>query len=232
MSTLTPPTAKSHPSAADDDRRALAAAEKRVGELTRTLARTRAEVAAAYLTRDTLGEALRRSLAAPAWRWGWPGFLLARAAGRLTVTGHRLVPMTGYADFHRGENQSWHGTGMPLFLVPITPLVGWVRVRATIHSSVSSRACLYFDTGSGFHQKEHLELGPVAGETVIDRMVPLRTPTYLMRFDAVQAAGEWRVEGFSLEPMGRLWFNASAVAGNAAKLIRGRGRTGRRRGWG
>ncbi len=104
---------------------------------------------------------------------------------------------------------------MPLFLVPILPLVGWVRVRADDPQQRQQPGVLYFDTGSGFHQKEHLELGPVAGETVIDRMVPLRTPTYLMRFDAVQADGEWRVEQFSLEPMSRLWFNAAAVVGNA-----------------
>ncbi len=223
MSTPTTTPTDPRPAPPADDHRAVAEAEKKVAELTRTLARTRAEVAAAYLTRDTLGEALRRSLASEAWRWGRPGFMWARALGRLTVGGDRLVPMTGYGAFHRGPERSWHGAGMPLFLVPIVPLVGWVRVRAIIHSSVSSRACLYFDTGSGFHQKEHLELGPVNGETVIDRMVPLRTPTYLMRFDAVQAAGEWRVEHFSLEPMGKLWFNAAAVVGNANRLVKGNG---------
>ncbi len=223
MSTLPTPTSVRPMPAADDDQRALAEADRRVGELTRAVAQARGELAAAYLTRDTLGEALRRSLASPAWRWGRPGFAVARAAGRLDVGGDRLVPMTGYGQFHREAGGAWSGAGMPLFLVPIQPLVGWVRVRATIHSSVSSRAVLYFDTGSGFHQAEHLVLGRVAGETVIDRMVPLRTPTYLMRFDAVQAGCEWRVEQFSVEPLNRFWFNARAVGQNARRMVFGGG---------
>ena len=233
MSTLTTPTAPTQPyppppsrptATVGDDRDALAKAERQVTELTRTLARTRAEVATAYLTRDTLGEALRRGLASPAWWWGWPGRAVARALGKLQVTGERLVPMTGYGQFHRGPGPGgWHGAGLPLFLVPITPLVGWARLRVKVYASVSSRAAVYFDTGSGFHQKEHMELGPVSGETTIDRMVALRTPTYLIRFDAVQASCEWRVESFSLEPMGRLWFNLSALWENAGKMLSGRG---------
>ena len=223
MSTLTtstppvPPTTKP-PTATE----ALAQAEKQVTELTRALERTRAEVTTAYLTRDTLGEALRRALRSPSWRWGRLGYMWSRLTGGLKVTGDRLVPMGQYGAFHR-DGAGWAGTGMPLFLVPITPIVGWARLRATIHCSVASRAVLYFDTGSGFHPDENLVLGRVGGETAIDRMVPLRTPTYLMRFDAVQAGCEWRVEHFALEPVSRLGFNLSAVLGNARKMVFGGG---------
>jgi GT2 family glycosyltransferase len=226
MSTLTTPMPPS-PSAPPSPKpptsaEALANAEKQVTELTRTLARTREELSAAYLTRDTLGEALRRALRSPQWRWGRLGFFWSRLTGRLRVTSEKLVPMTTFGAYHR-DGAGWAGTGMPLFLVPVTPIVGWARLRATIHSSVASRAVVYFDTGSGFHQEEHLVLGRVAGETVIDRMVPLRRPTYLIRFDAVQAGCEWRVEQFSLEPMSMLAFNAMAVLGNARKMIFGGG---------
>ncbi len=202
--------------------RTVAAADRRAAELDRDLAGLRFQVAVAYRARDILGESLRNLLRSRLWTWGAAGRVVARALGRSRVGGEKLVPAVDGPVRGPGLHQ-WHGTAAPQFLVPITPMVGWARLRVTLKSSVASRAALYFDTGGGFHQREHLELAPVAGDTVIDRMVALRQPTYLLRFDPVQAAGEWSVESFSFEPMSRVWFNASAVLGNVAKLVTGRG---------
>ena len=198
--------------AADASSRSLAGADKRVAQTDRELAGTRAELSAAYRTRDTLGESLRNTFASRLWTWGTPGRFLARAAGLLRVGGDKLVPIAD--GMSRGEAAgTWHGVGTPQFLIPLAPIVGWARLRVTLKSSVASKAALYFDTGSGFHQKEHLELTSVAGDTQIDRMVALRKPTYLIRFDPVQAVGEWSIESFALEPMSAAWFNTAAVAG-------------------
>jgi GT2 family glycosyltransferase len=180
----------------------------------------RRELAMTYRTRDALGESLQKLFTSRVWTWGPVGFLLARAAGLLKITGERLIPL---GDLHRGDNGTWSGIGPAQFLVPIVPMKGWARLRVTLHASVSSRACLYFDTGHAFHQKEHLELGPVAGDTVIDRMVALRKTAYLLRFDPIQHSGQFELKSFSLEPMSRLWFNSSAVLGNLIKTITGRG---------
>jgi GT2 family glycosyltransferase len=206
---------------ATDAAAALAAADARAEHAARELSRTRAELTSAYLTRDTLGESLRRVFRSRLWSWGRPGQAIARALGMLRVGGDRLVPLTPGAD--RGPNGSWRGSGSPQFLVPVAPIVGWARLRVKLTSSVGSRACLYFDTGSGFSQREHLELTSVAGDTSVDRMVAIRRPTYLIRFDPIQAAGEWSVESFSFEPQSRWWFNAAAVWASAARMVTGSG---------
>ena len=208
--------------AAADAATATAAAERQAGQFERELSAARSELATAYRTRDALGESLRALFASAAWTAGAAGRQLARAVGKRQVTGERLVPLT--PDAGRGETPgSWHGTGLAQFLVPIAPTAGWARLRCRLRSSVQTRAVVYFDTGSGFHQDEHLVLGRVAGDTAIDRMVPLRQTAYLIRFDPVQAAGDWEIASFSFEPVSRAWFNAAAVAGNAAKLITGSG---------
>ncbi len=189
-----------------------------IAQLGNDLRLAREEVQMAYLTRDSLGEALRNLFNSTLWTWGRLGFFLARAVGKLKIRGERLIPLT---NIKRGENGSWEGIGPAQMLVPIAPLKGWTRVRAVIHSSVSSRACIYFDTGAAFHQKEHFELGPVAGDTVIDRMIPLRKTTYLMRFDPVQHTGEFVVKSFLLEPMSLIGFNLRAIIGNVRKMITG-----------
>ncbi len=180
----------------------------------------RAELMAAYRTRDTLGWRLRALFGSWIWRSANPAFVAARILGKLRITLDQLVPLT---DMQRGENGCWEGSGLPHLLIPIWPTKGWVRLRAKVRSNVTSRACLYFDTGHGFHQREFFELSPVAGETVIDRIVPLRTTTYLIRFDPIQQRGEFAVEEFLLEPLSRIGLNLKAVAGNLRRSILGDG---------
>jgi GT2 family glycosyltransferase len=192
--------------------------EKQAARLAQELATARQELSMAYRTRDALGNSLRGTLKSRIWRWGAAGFFLARMMGHLKRTNADLVPLS---DLHRNPDGTWHGIGPSQFLVPIVPMKGWARVRATIHSTVSSRCCMYFDTGHAFHQKEHFELGPVAGDTIIDRMVALRQTAYLLRFDPVQVAGEFELKSFTFEPMSRIGFNISAIFGNLRKMILG-----------
>jgi GT2 family glycosyltransferase len=193
---------------------------RQITRLTEEQARLRAELTQVYRTRDTLGPSLAALWRSPLWKWGWPARALARAMGKLDVGIDQLIPLT---EMRRAENGSWLGTQLPMFLIPTSPLKGWVRLRTKIRSAVGSRAMLYFDTGGAFNPNEQFELSPVQGETVIERMVPLRKPTFFIRFDPIQASGEFTVESFSLQPMSRLWFNTEAVLRNLKGMILGGG---------
>jgi GT2 family glycosyltransferase len=193
---------------------------RQIARLTSEYARLRGEITEVYRTRDTLGPSLAKLWKSSLWRWGKPAWLLARAMGKLNVNINQLSPLT---EATRGENGSWRGTQAPMLLITTPPLIGWIRVRAKIHSTVPSRAVLYFDTGGAFNQREHFELSPVAGHTEIERMVPLRTQTFCIRFDPIQAPGEWVLESFSLEPMSRFYFNAAAVLRNFKRIFTGKG---------
>jgi GT2 family glycosyltransferase len=179
---------------------------------------TRAELTQAYRIRDTLGPFLAGFWKSKLWGVLRPAWLVARALGKLDCGMDQLIPLT---EIHRDPDGSWHGSGIPQFLIPTIPLNGWVRLRTRIKSSVSSRACLYFDTGHAFHQGESFELAPVAGTTDIDRIILLRAPTHLIRFDPIQSAGEFSVESFSLRPMSRLSLNAAAVLRNVRTALLG-----------
>ena len=160
--------------------------------------------------------------AGKAWK-SRSAWILARALGKLNIGISQLVPLSAMT---RDADGSWRGNGRPQFLVPISPLRGWVRVRAKIRSSVSSRACLYLDTGNGFRDSEHFELGTVAGDTEIDRMVPVRKQTFSIRFDPIRLPGEFVLSEFSLEPVSSLRFNIQAVLRNLHQwlTVRGPGR--------
>jgi GT2 family glycosyltransferase len=195
-------------------------AAKQLAKLTAEQARLRAEINEVYRTRDTLGPALATLWKSSLWSWGRPAWLLARAVGKLDIGIEKLQPLT---EAHRGDDGSWSGHQQPMFLIPTAPLKGWVRVRAKIRSTVPSKACLYFDTGGSFNQREHFELAPVTGDTEIERMVALRQTAFFLRFDPIQANGDYVLESFSLQPMSRFWFNASAVLRNIRKIITGTG---------
>jgi GT2 family glycosyltransferase len=184
------------------------------------LAGTRNELSMAYLSRDTLGASLHRLFRSRLWRWSRPWFWIARALGMLKIDAGTLVPLT---PAKRGGDGCWRGTIQPMFLVPTTPLIGWVRLRARVRASIPSRAYLYLDSGSGFHPQNGIELAPVAGVTEIDRSIAIRTTTYLLRFDPVQAPGEFSLESFSLEPMSPIGFNLSAAWRNFRRIATGTG---------
>jgi GT2 family glycosyltransferase len=193
---------------------------KQLARLATEQARLQSQIAEVYRTRDTLGPALENLMGSSLWRWGRPAWLLARAMGKLDIGINQLVPLTNAT---RNADGSWQGTQQPMYLVHTAPLIGWVRVRAKIKATVPSRACLYFDTGGSFNQKEHFELAPVAGDTEIERMVALRKTAFFLRFDPAQANGEYVLESFSLQPMSRFWFNTHAVLRNALRVITGKG---------
>jgi glycosyltransferase involved in cell wall biosynthesis len=158
--------------------------------------------------RKTLGASLEKLLRSPLWRWGRPAWVVARLFGRLNVGMSDLIPAT---EMTRDSDGTWRGTDQPQFLIPTPPLHGWVRLRAKLYSAVSSKACLYYDTGKGFHGAEQIDLANVAGDSEIDRMVALRKPAFLLRFDPVRAPGEFSLSEFSLEPVSSLWFNTQAL---------------------
>jgi GT2 family glycosyltransferase len=193
---------------------------KQLAKANNELRQLRIEVTQAYRTRDTLGPFLRKFWKSGLWLSAKPAWLLARALGKLDKGMDDLVPLTL---IHRAPDGTWQGSELPHFLIPTAPLTGWVRVRAKIKSAVATRAALYFDTGGAFHQREHFELAAVAGDTEIDRMVALKSPTYLIRFDPLQAAGEFALQSFSLQPMSSFYFNSQAILRNIKKLITGRG---------
>ena len=178
--------------------------------LQRQIRQMRNELTAVYTHRDSVGPMLRGLLASPLWRWfARPAWLYARARGHLRMGLGHLRPLF---DVARQPDGTLHGQGLPqMYLTPPLPIHGWVRVRATVDASVSSKAVLYFDTGGALTQKEHFDLGAVAGLTTIDRMIPVHTPVFLMRFDPIQAIGKAHVLAFDLEPMSSLRFNWLAL---------------------
>jgi len=182
----------------------------------RTLNNTYAETCR---TRDFQGYCLRNVFRGGIWKSAAPAWHLARALGALRVGIDRLLPLS---EVRRGAGNSWEGTGPAQFILPIKPVRGWVKVKARISSSVSSRAVLYFDTGCGFHEQEHFELGPVSGETSIDRIVSMRETAHLVRFDPIQHPGEFALLEFSFSPISRLRVNLAAVVENIANALFGR----------
>jgi GT2 family glycosyltransferase/SAM-dependent methyltransferase len=197
-----------------------ARAEETIARLERELAAVRAQLEWGYRARDTLGSNLRSLFRSPIWKFAAPMRALARFMGKMRVGIDQLIPMTVV---RRGAEGSWEGVGLAQFLIPTLPVQGWVRIKAKIRSSVSSQACLYFDTGSGFHEGERFDLSPVGGELTIDRLVPLKQTTYSVRFDALQHIGNFAVCSFSFEPISRFGANLLAVWVNARKMIRGGG---------
>jgi len=184
--------------------------------LTEQLRQLRSELSIALRTRDNLGASLRKLWSSRLWRFAYPAWLIARALGVLNLRMDNLVPLT---DIHRDKNGIWRGNTLPKFLLPTIPLQGWIRIQARINSSVSSLACLYIDTGAAFHQQDHFELAPVVGTTVVERIVYLKSPTYLFRFDPIQATGEFSVESFSLEPWSAVWLHTEAILRNLKMMI-------------
>jgi O-antigen biosynthesis protein len=185
--------------------------DKQITKLTSGYRQLRNELDEAYRIRDALGVFLRSFWKSKLWMFARPAWLLARALGKLDRGIDQLIPLT---DARRTAHGSWEGNAVPLFLIPTAPLIGWVRVRAKLTSSVSSKASLYFDSGSAFNEPEHVELAMVAGNTEIDRMVLLRKPAYLLRFDSARAPGEYVVHSFSLQPISTFWFVGHALLRN------------------
>ena len=113
----------------------------------------------------------------------------------------QLFAISGAA---RGADGSWQGDGeFPRFLAAVDLAPGYWRVRANLRCSAWSRAVLWLDTGRGFIDCESIDLAPLApGETIINRiiLVPLRVS--MIRFDPVQAAGEFSLTSFSIKPTG------------------------------
>jgi GT2 family glycosyltransferase len=184
--------------------------------LTEQIRQLRTELSTAYRTRDSLGGSLRKLFKSGTWRFIRPFWMLFRMVGFLDRDITHLVPMT---DVYREPDGTLHGHTLPKFLLPTVPLTGWVRVRAKLYSSVSSQACLYFDTGGAFHQQDHFVLAPVVGPTEVERVIFLKSPTFLFRFDPIQATGDFRVESFSLQPWSTLWFHAEAIGRNLLMMI-------------
>jgi GT2 family glycosyltransferase len=186
----------------------------RLAQLETDLERTRSTLHTTYLVRDSVGRRLSAMFRSRLWTLARPGWMLARALGHLRVTLDQLEPLTGAG---RDEHGFWTGAGYAQFLIPILPTSGWARLKMTLRCSLPSRACLYFDTGNAFHPGEHFDLGPVEGETTIDRLVPLRTVAYAIRFDAIQLRCNFSLQAFSFEPLSMPAANLGALAVNIRK---------------
>jgi GT2 family glycosyltransferase len=199
------------------DQAALRKAEETIAGLQREINDLRSQVIWGNRARDTLGAVLRKMFASPIWHWTLPLRWVRVLLGRARVGIDQLVPMT---KMQRVEG-AWEGSGLPQFLVPVLPTRGWLRIRAKIRSSVSTEACLYFDTGGGFHEGERFDLAPVGGLIEIDRLVPLLKTAYLIRFDPIRHSGKYSLLSFSLDPMSRIGANLLATWVNFKKMIAG-----------
>ncbi len=126
---------------------------------------------------------------------------IAKIAAESAVHGHagldQLVPVSGAT---RDSDGSWQGSGSPRFLAAVSLPPGKMRIRATIQSTVWSRASVCLDYGRGFIDCESVELAPIfPGENRIDRAVNVYQPASLVRFDPLQDPGEFTLTAFILE---------------------------------
>jgi len=160
----------------------------------------REELREAYQVRDTLGGRLRTLFQSWTWWSSKPVRMLTQWLGAGRIQSTHLVPLV---NARRNSQGHWEGEGLPRFVIPVMPLRGWVHVLATVKSSVASRACVYFDTGSGFNEAERADLGAVSGTTVIDRIIPVRSTAYLARFDPLRHYGNYEIIDFAWQPLGR-----------------------------
>jgi GT2 family glycosyltransferase/SAM-dependent methyltransferase len=200
------------------DTGALERAEETITGLRREMNELRSQIAWSNQARDTLGANLRLLFQSVAWKCSAPWRVLKRILGLSKVGINQLIPMV---PMQRAADGSWEGSGIAQFLVPIAPTRGWIRIRTTIFSSASTQACLYFDTGSSFHEGERFNLGPVGGEITFDRLVPFRQTVFMIRFDPAHFSGDFAVRSFSLEPMSRLSANLLAAYVNIKKMYDG-----------
>jgi hypothetical protein len=122
------------------------------------------------------------------------------AAGACVVGLDHLVAVSGVS---RASDGSWHGkAGSPRFLAAVTLPAGKARIRATIRSSVWSRAVIWLDCGRGFIDCDGVELAPLfPGENRIERVITVYRSASLMRFDPAQNPGEFALLTFVLEPV-------------------------------
>jgi hypothetical protein len=125
--------------------------------------------------------------------------IASQSAPRSIVGLDHLVPISPAI---RESDGSWHGNAQSSrFLLGISLPPGKARVRATIRSSVWSRATICFDYGQGFVDPESVEVGPLApGENRIDRVISVYRPALLARFEPLQDPGEFSLLSFVLEP--------------------------------
>lgn len=187
-----------------------------IARLRQELVGARMELDYANLVRNGMGQALKMSWRSGTWRssiilrWLWS--LLRRP--RVGIS--QLIAL---GDVNPTADGGWEGTGLPMLLVPIFPRKGWIRVRARMWSSISSRAHLYMDTGNSFGADEFCDLGPVHGQTLIDRFVFLPATTHLLRFDPIRQRGRISISEFSIEPISALAHFREAFLSNIRRAV-------------
>jgi GT2 family glycosyltransferase len=108
-----------------------------------------------------------------------------------------------------------------------SPPTGWVRVRATIQSTIPSMAALVPDRGNGFEPRARLELAAVDGPTRIDRILRLPPGLQRVRLDPICHPGQASVESFTIAPQAALAVHATALLANLRRAL-GSGGAGHR----
>lgn len=182
-----------------------------IQRLQHELDRTRHELAIANQIRDHVGRTMAGVWHSWTWRATWPVQAILRMLGRGAVGLDKLVPIS---PAERLSDGAWHTRGAAMFLVPMVPARGWVRLRAKMECSSGSRAYFYFNSCGAFNPHEICDLGAIApGENEIDQFIFTPSPVFAGRFDPVRH-GEVILRQFSLAPVSRLGMYLEVTAKN------------------
>lgn len=144
----------------------------------------------------------------------WP---LPRFLGRNGFDESALVPakqLERLPGLHR-----WRSSGTnPQFLVRCCLPAGWIRIRYTIESSISTHLSIHVDEGEGFPPQTCIERIPVGHLVQRDCLVRLGHPVQAVRIDPLEGVGEFTLSGLRIESVPALVVFARALVGKVALL--------------
>jgi len=123
-----------------------------------------------------------------------------------------------------GAPGTWRALGNdPQFVARCRLPAGWVRIRLKMTSSARGKLEIYADAGAGFTADTCIERAEVWNDVANDFFVHLPAPVRAIRFDPLDATGEFRVLDFRVEPVTRLTACARATWGKLRLIVGHRG---------
>ena len=107
----------------------------------------------------------------------------------------------------------WEALGNDPQLVLARSLpAGWVEVRVAGQFPAGALSKLYYDCGTGFHERDCILLGPWGDADSLVRFHRFPAPVRALRFDPMEEPGPFRVFAFSVRPCGKLRLLRAALA--------------------
>jgi glycosyltransferase involved in cell wall biosynthesis len=147
-----------------------------------------------YLIVDSLWTCLQQSRG---WKWTAPLRALRRWLVPHSFDERALIP---WQELQQLGPDTWRSHGCdPQFVVPCLVPAGWVRLQFRLSTGVWGQAELLADYGEGFRASEHLARVVGRGTLDFDGLVFLPRSARGIRFDPLNAPGDFRLETLRIE---------------------------------